>query len=100
MRTNIYSITCIINGKIYVGQTEGAIEDRWARHVYSAKRNAHKPLYADILKYGREAFVLEKIQRCKSNYFVRGNTDKERFWMIKLNTLHPFGYNIQKIAGL
>lgn len=52
----IYKITCIANGKCYIGQTFQPIEQRWAGHK---RGNGNIPLYDDIRKYGLEMFKFE-----------------------------------------
>lgn len=44
----IYKITCIINNRIYIGQTISKPNKRWSDH----KRNPNKKMKPDIEKYG------------------------------------------------
>lgn len=70
----IYLITCIVNGKFYVGQTRkycknGAkigIMGRWKRHVYKATNhyNDCPKLNNAIRKYGKDNFIVTEIISC------------------------------------
>lgn len=60
----IYKITNNINGKIYIGQTIGAIEKRFAEHKNAAKNGCRYALHRVIRKYGIENFSIEEIEQC------------------------------------
>lgn len=86
----IYVIENDINDKQYVGKTVFSIEKRWKEHLQdSVKRKEEKrPLYAAMRKYGVEHFsirVLEEVPDEKAS-------ERETFWISKLNTFHK-GYN-------
>lgn len=85
----IYNITNKINGKRYIGQTVGTLKRRWRAHCsVSSKcpfiRNA-------IQKYGVENFTIETLIKC-------GSVEEMNYWeshyIALLNTLSPFGYNL------
>ena len=48
-----------------------------------------------IRNFGKDAFRLEPIMRCH----VSDRTRNESYWMIKLNTLYPNGYNLQHTSA-
>ena len=54
---HIYAIVNRINGKVYIGKTEGPIAKRWSRHLWAAE---HKPermaISQAIAKYGADNF--------------------------------------------
>lgn len=52
----IYKITCLVNGKCYIGQTFQPVKKRWAEHK---KGNGSKAIYHAIQKYGLEMFKFE-----------------------------------------
>lgn len=83
----IYKITNLLNGKIYVGQTQRSFEERISEHKY------HGKLYIDreIKKYGWENFKAEIIEECQT---VEELNEREIFWIATLNTLKPNGYNL------
>lgn len=89
----IYKITNLINGKIYVGQSIDIIE-RWKQHGYKAfnsnERAYNSAIHLAFRKYGIENFQLEILEECPANEL----DEKEKYWIEKLNTLTPKGYNI------
>lgn len=56
----IYRVTNSINGKIYIGQTNTTIKQRWTSHKTTSKTDG-KPFYRAIRKYGSENFIIEEI---------------------------------------
>lgn len=92
MKKYIYKITNLINGKIYIGQTNNP--KRREREHFSLtpsilEDNDGKILYNALLKYGPQNFSFEIIEDKCENY-----NEKEKFWIKTLNTLIPFGYNM------
>lgn len=90
----IYLIRCLINDKVYVGQSKGRISDRFYKHRQELRNNRHKNKYLqyDWDKFGEENFefitvkdglALEILDEEESDYikFYQSN-DPE------------FGYNI------
>ena len=59
----IYKITCLVNQKVYVGQTIKNIEVRFKEHLKDSERFDY-PLYRAIKKYGKENFIVELIEEC------------------------------------
>lgn len=97
----IYKIKNASSGKSYIGQAKEfkikngtpykyGISGRWCDHLYEARKGSKKPLYVDILKYGKESFLLEEL--------VKAPLDQldalEATFIQELNTIHPHGYNI------
>ncbi len=89
--TIVYIITNIITNKRYIGQTTRSVEDRFNEHYWPRNKKAsyNKPLYSDMRKYGLEAFDYDILE----NSPVDSNAS-EKFWIEKLNTLQPNGYNV------
>lgn len=89
----IYKITNLINNKIYVGQSI-SIKDRWAQHKCKAfnekEKGYNSAIHAAFRKYGFENFVFEIIEECPKELL----DEREIFWIGKLNSLAPNGYNI------
>ena len=83
----IYKTTNLINDKIYVGQDQN--NNSW----YYGSGNLIK---LAIKKYGKEKFTKEIIEHCTD---IDDLNDAEIFWIWKLNSLVPNGYNITKGGG-
>lgn len=82
----IYKITNKQNGKIYVGQTINDLEFRFNQHC---RKGCY--LYEAIKKYGVENFDKEIIDTATT----REELDKkETYWIKKLNSIYPNGYNL------
>lgn len=87
----IYKITNDINGKLYIGQTIRPLITRWKSHVYKAKSGSQYALHCAIRKYGEEHFHIEQIDIATS---IEELNSKEIYWIDKLNTMIPNGYNM------
>lgn len=92
----IYLITNIINGKQYVGQTMRSIEERWEGHVNSVlkiEKMSNNSLAQAILDHGEPAFSLKQIDTAATYSELN---KLERYWIKKLNTIAPNGYNLNR----
>lgn len=67
----IYCITCLTNGKMYIGQTSKTIEERFQSHIHKAEIGKNYALYRAIRKYGPENFTIEEVM------FVEAPTKEE-----------------------
>lgn len=83
----VYKVTNLVNGKIYVGKDSKNKPSYYGGGVLIGKA---------IKKYGKEAFRKETIEQCASQEEMN---EKELYWIIKLNTLVPKGYNITLGGG-
>ena len=90
----IYKITNLLSGKIYVGQTRRTIKERTRGHLSTAnhfeKFNRNGISYA-IHNYGWENFKIEILEECNNHLELN---EREKFWIKKLNSKTPFGYNL------
>jgi hypothetical protein len=61
----IYTITCIENGKIYVGSTKSRFKTRVCQHRTRLDNRTHPndALLRDWVKYGEKAFVFEIVKQ-------------------------------------
>lgn len=83
----VYKATCLINGKIYVGQTVRILAQRIKEHTIGKKG-----LFARaIKKYGMLNFVFEVIDTADNRLDLN---EKEILWINKLNSITPNGYNL------
>jgi len=95
----IYLITNKTTKKEYVGVCIRSIEERWSGsngHVDSAKKGKYtnkNSLQTAIRKYGEKDFWMEEIDNGSS---IKDLAAKEIYWIDKLETLSPNGYNLNK----
>lgn len=90
MKKAIYKITNLINGKIYVGQSQDPAR-RWKEHKWDAfnpNNNENSAIHKAFVKYGIESFEFTII-----GWFEDYN-EKEKYYIKELNTLYPNGYNL------
>lgn len=90
----IYLVTCLVNDKVYVGQTSRSLERRWAGHVKKS-RNPRNHFHLAIQKYGKENFKIEELESfvAPSKEELKVFLDRaERSYIEKYNSLHS-GYN-------
>jgi group I intron endonuclease len=101
----IYKITNLSTGKIYVGQAVSHIlnhkkyrphghEGRFRCHIseaFSTKKNQSHYLNNAIRKYGVYDFVVELIECCE----ISNANDREIHYIKDLNSLFPNGYNLK-----
>lgn len=100
---SIYKLTCVSTGKCYVGQARDTKEKagkpysygvtgRWNDHI-SCKRST--PLGLAIKAHGAKAF---KVETLEANVPDSRLDECEAFWIAKLNTCTPNGYNKMRHA--
>ena len=86
----IYLVTNKINGKRYVGQTVRTLNERWKDHCRVKDDNY---FHRAIHKYGKENFTIEVIDSATT---LDELDEKEIYWIHKLNTIFPKGYNLKE----
>jgi group I intron endonuclease len=88
----IYKVTNKLNGKLYVGQTVQKLEHRWRDHIRGDNgKNTQSYLYRALQKHGKDNFTVEQIDTAST---IEGLNVLEEFYIKKLNTLAPNGYNL------
>lgn len=90
----IYKIENLVNGKIYIGQSQN-ISQRWIAHRNRPfNTNAlqyDSPLYRAIRKYGLENFSFEVLEETSKEEL----NEKEIYWIAKFNSNNlDKGYNL------
>lgn len=92
MKTGVYTITNLVNGKIYVGSTKQSFKERWACHLCLLKGNKHinTHLQSSWNKYGESNFKFEILEK----YPIELCLSMEQYWINMLNVCNrKFGYN-------
>lgn len=89
--SGIYVITNWQNGKQYVGQSYD-IERRIRTHKNKLRTRTHGNTHLQSAwnKYGEQAFSFSVVEYCPINDL----NGREMFWIEKLGTLSPRGYNL------
>lgn len=95
----IYKITCIGNGKIYIGQSTN-IETRWKDHIRRLKTGKHdnQHLQNAFNKYGDKSFIFEVIEECDNNFDELNRLEIKYIRMLKA-TDRKIGFNISSGGG-
>lgn len=91
MKQGIYQIENNINHKKYIGQSTH-IENRWWQHknVYKEHLESCPLLYRAFIKYGIENFTFSILEEVENAELL---DDKETYYIQRLSTLTPNGYN-------
>ena len=94
----IYKIICIVNNKIYIGQTRWNINDRWSGHKHDAFRKNNMTVFGKaIRKYGPENFKVEMVEEIVADTKDELNrllNEKEQYYIKYYHSLsHENGYN-------
>lgn len=87
----IYLLLNKLNGKKYVGQTTTTIASRWGTHLKD-RHKLNTPLYKALRKFGPGSFEIRLLAQCESQSQLNRS---EQYWIKKLNTLFPLGYNLR-----
>lgn len=78
------------NGKMYVGQTRRTLEKRMWFHLSDSRKGSLCRIHVALRECGREGFDVYPIAQCAS---IQELNLAEKFWIKKLHTLFPSGYN-------
>ena len=86
----IYKITNLVNNKIYIGQTIHTLKYRFNQHI---NQNKCTKLHNAIVKYGKENFIIEEIEKVPQSLL----DEREIYWIdFYASTDRIVGYNILK----
>lgn len=96
----VYLATNQVNGKCYVGQAVN-LEKRKEKHAKDATRGSMLAFHCAIRKYGFDAFDWKKLYQVCTKDVICGKEKMqldrwERYYIKKLNTISPNGYNLTK----
>ena len=84
-------LTNEVTGKSYIGQTKHSVKRRVQWHKRDAKKNRPTLIAQAIRKYGIENFTITTLDDDIDNDYI---DDSERYWIKKMNTRMPNGYNM------
>lgn len=89
------SIICLVNNKIYVGQTTKGLDYRKAKHYNNSKYNTFQTkFYRAIRKYGFDNFEWSILEKCTTNKL----NEREIYWIDSFNSMVD-GYNMTPGGG-
>ncbi|MGL4654523.1 MAG: GIY-YIG nuclease family protein [Sarcina sp.] len=91
----IYKITCVVNGKIYIGQTTESLKQRFGRHMGYQKFEHDTKFYRAVNKYGSSNFIITQIDTASSQEEL---DEKEFFWINEFDSVNT-GYNSRSTKG-
>lgn len=94
IKTGIYKITNVSNGKLYIGSATH-YRIRKERHKTKLRGDRHEngKLQNAWNKYGEDMFEFEIIEECEKDKLI----EREQYWMDELEVVKN-GYNICKYA--
>jgi group I intron endonuclease len=84
----VYCYENLINGKRYIGATKNP-HKRQRKHLWDASHSS-LPFHRALKKYGIESFQYSVLETCSVDRLF----EKEEFWIAKLETFGPKGYNL------
>lgn len=88
----IYKVTNLINGKVYIGQTQKTLKIRKIKHIYESFEGNSKLLFHKALrKYGEDSFSWDIIDYADSQDELN---KKEIYWISHYNSFGENGYNL------
>lgn len=88
----VYKITNLKNGKLYIGITNQGARVRFLHHLYEARSGSLFPIHKAIRKYGEENFEQEVIETCLNYQILK---IRERYWIKILKSKERnTGYNL------
>jgi len=91
----IYQISNTGNILLYVGHTTGELQQRFRTHIQASRSHSARlqsnPLYIAMRQYGTENFTISLLEEGQKEYYEI--LDRERYWMVQLDSIYPHGYN-------
>lgn len=96
MKTGVYKITFLPDGRVYVGATSKTLKGRWVNHKSSLRKNSHhNPVLQKLWnEFGADSFEFAVLELCETRVLL----EREQHW---INTLKAYstGLNLSPTAG-
>lgn len=93
LKKYIYCWTNKLNNKKYVGKTSRPLSQRYTGFNPINGSNG-RYFFRAVTKYGKENFQCSILEELPGSITSEGLRQKELYWINKLNTLRPNGYNV------
>ena len=91
--SGVYAFRNKLNGKVYVGQSKNVMTRR-VQHERGDTSNSRR-FHNAMQKYGAEGFDWVVLEFCDIDQL----NEREAYWVQKLDSLHPNGYNLTSGGG-
>lgn len=91
--SGVYAFRNKLNGKVYVGQSQN-VNTRRIQHERGDTSNSRR-FHNAMQKYGAEGFDWVVLEYCQ----IEQLNEREAYWVQKLESLHPNGYNLTSGGG-
>jgi group I intron endonuclease len=91
---NLYLVTNLLDGSLYVGKTSKEINIRWSKHLNAAEHGSPTHLHRAIRKYGVEAFTVEPLILLESDFTDDESLNDGERLMIRLLRVNCKLYNL------
>jgi hypothetical protein len=86
----VYKLENLINGKVYVGQTQNFKQRKMAHRHMMSQGHSNRWIKADVEQYGMENFSMSILEECSPDEL----DEKEVYWIDKLKSYQrEYGYN-------
>jgi group I intron endonuclease len=90
----LYLVTNILDGTMYVGKTAGTIKRRWQGHLTNARCGSTTHLHNAIRKYGAENFTIEPLTLLDQDFTDEQGLNEGERLMIRLLRVNCRLYNL------
>lgn len=97
MKYIVYKIVCVVNNKLYIGQTTKTLKERLNKHLASSReeRTKNVKFYRAIRKYGEDKFKIFLIEEVGSQEEL---DERELYWINHYDSVEN-GYNTKATKG-
>lgn len=92
MKSGIYKIENLLNGKFYIGSAKDFLH-RKSTHLYDLRNNKHRNIHLQrsFNKHGEDSFLFQLVEQCNEEILI----EREQYY---IDSLNPH-FNILRLAG-